>query len=47
MGKLTEYMAYLKCKPNKLVELKEKLSFITPNEEMKVVRNQLKLYKDE
>lgn len=46
MGSLTEYFGYLRVKPKELTELKQNLFHITPNDEMKKVRRELKLWKN-
>lgn len=45
MGSLTEYFEYLKADPKSLNDTKKSLSHITPNEKIKKVRSELKLYK--
>jgi hypothetical protein len=46
MGRMTEYIAFLKVSPSELTEFKQNLSHITINDDMMKERSKLKLYKD-
>jgi len=46
MGRMTEYIAFLKVSPSELTEFKENLSHITIDSSMMKERRKLKLYKD-
>ncbi len=45
MGRLTQAFAYLTEDPKKLIDIKESLTHITVDENLKKLRKKLKLYK--
>ena len=46
MGRLTQAIAYLNAEPSKVNELKQEMTHITINEDLKRLRKELKLYQD-
>lgn len=46
MGRLTELHRYLKMPPQRLQDFKQQMSYLNQTEELKELRGELKLYKE-